>query len=59
MTCCKQPGDPGCDDPPDPVNPTAPPEEGIISDLTNTGDVVVNVDNGLDLVTLIDLFNDV
>ena len=41
---------------PGPVNLQAP-TEGIISDLTNTGNVVINLDEGLDIGELLRLFS--
>ena len=47
----------------DPVDPTEPTDdtvegqdEGIISDLTNTGDIVINLDNDISLEDLLSFF---
>ena len=56
-------GDGGGPDPPGPNRPTPnppvptqPADEGIISDLTNTGDVVINLDEDFNLNSLLQLF---
>ena len=46
------------DEPVDPVNPVnlQEPSEGIISDITNTGDVVINLEFGINISELLRLF---
>lgn len=45
--------DPPGPEPITPADPTQPADEGIISDLTNTGDVVINLDNNFNLNSLL------